>query len=146
MAPLRSAGVERRRSAAWRLTSSINGAVSTTATLERLVVDLTWNPASLVTLEATLERNVGELPWGDFAQTVVGTRLRLNVSPNLNVSSVVQYDDISDSVGTNTRLRWTFRPQGDLFVVYNHNVRDLQDRFGFDSNQLVVKMQYAFIY
>lgn len=115
-------------------------------TLERLVVDLTWNPASLVTLEGTLERNLGELPWGDFSQTVLGTRLRLNVSPNLNLSSVVQYDDISDLIGTNTRLRWTFRPQGDLFVVYNHNVRDIQDRFGFDSNQLVVKMQYAFIY
>ena len=27
------------------------------------------------------------------------------------------------SFGTNTRLRWTFNPLGELFVVYNHNLR-----------------------
>ncbi len=50
-------------------------------------------------------------------------RLRVNVSPDLSIASYVQYDTDSDSVGVNTRLRWTFRPVGDLFVVYNHNVR-----------------------
>ena len=43
----------------------------------------------------------------------------------------------------NTRLRWTFRPEADLFVVYNHNVRSLVDRWQLDSNQIVVKAQYA---
>jgi hypothetical protein len=41
---------------------------------------------------------------------------------------------------------------GDLFVVYNHNaneLRDLLDRhrgWRFSSNQLSVKLQYAFRY
>jgi len=35
---------------------------------------------------------------------------------------------------------------GDLFVVYNHNVRELVQRWQLDSNQLVVKFQYAFRY
>ena len=56
----------------------------------------------------------------------------------------VQYDTDSESIGTNTRLRWTFRPVADLFVVYNHNVRSLPDRWQLDSNQLLVKLQYAF--
>jgi hypothetical protein len=30
------------------------------------------------------------------------------------------------ALGTNTRLRWTFHPRGDLFVIYNHNVRELE--------------------
>jgi len=30
-----------------------------------------------------------------------------------------------------------------LFVVYNHNVRSLLDRWLFDSNQLLIKLQYA---
>jgi hypothetical protein len=37
--------------------------------------------------------------------------------------------DVSDSVGLNSRLRWTFRPEADLFVVDNHNVRSLIDRW-----------------
>jgi MFS family permease len=102
-----------------------------------------WNPKPLVTVEFSGERNVGRLASGDFVQTVAGTRLRINISPDLSVSSYVQYDTDSESVGTNTRLRWTFRPVADLFIVYNHNVRSILDRWRLDSNQLLVKLQYA---
>jgi hypothetical protein len=102
-----------------------------------------WNPTPLVTVEFTGERNVGRLRSGDFTQTVVGNRLRLNFSPDLSISSYIQYDTDSNSVGTNTRLRWTFRPVGDLFIVYNHNVRSTLDRWRLDSNQLLIKLQYA---
>jgi hypothetical protein len=70
----------------------------------------------------------------------------LNISPDLSISSYVQYDTDSHSLGANTRLRWTFRPVADLFVVYNHNVRSLLDRWQLESNQLLVKVQYAFRY
>jgi hypothetical protein len=103
-----------------------------------------WNPKPIVTVEFSGERNVGRLATGDFTQTVAGARLRINISPDLSVSSYVQYDTDSESVGTNTRLRWTFRPVADLFVVYNHNLRSILDRWRLDSNQLLVKLQYAF--
>lgn len=102
-----------------------------------------WNPKPIATVEFSGERNVGRLATGDFTQTVVGTRLRINVSPDLSIASYIQYDSDSESVGTNTRLRWTFRPVADLFIVYNHNVRSILDRWRLDSNQLLVKVQYA---
>ena len=83
------------------------------------------------------------LPSGDFSVSLVGSRLRVNVSPDLSVASYVQYDTESDSIGVNTRLRWTFRPVADLFVVYNHNVQSVLDRWQQQSNQLIVKLQYA---
>ncbi len=49
-------------------------------------------------------------------------------------------------MGTNSSLRWTFAPVADLWVVYNHNMRDLENRWVRDSNQLLVKVQYAFRY
>jgi hypothetical protein len=102
-----------------------------------------WNPTPLLTLEFSGERNVGRLSSGRFTQTLVGTRLRLNLSPDLSVASYVQYDTVTDSVGVNTRLRWTMTPVADLFVVYNHNMRSILDRWRLDSNQLLVKLQYA---
>ena len=93
--------------------------------LDQLIWTGAWNPTALVTIEFTGERNVGRLETGRFTQTLVGNRLRINISPDLSIASYVQYDTDSDSVGVNTRLRWTFSPAGDLFVVYNHNVRDL---------------------
>lgn len=105
-----------------------------------------WNPAPLVTVEFTGERNVGRLAAGRFTQTLVGNRLRVNLSPDLSIASYVQYDTDSESLGINTRLRWTFTPAGDLFVVYNHNVQQVLDRWRLDSNQLLVKLQYALRY
>ena len=102
-----------------------------------------WNPVPLFTVEFNGERNVGRLPAGRFAQHLAGTRLRINVSPDLSIASYAQYDTDTDSVGVNTRLRWTFLPVADLFVVYNHNVRSLLNRWQLDSNQLLVKLQYA---
>jgi hypothetical protein len=102
-----------------------------------------WNPMPLVTVEFTGEHNVGHLPSGDFTQTLIGNRLRINISPDLSIASYVQYDTGSDSIGVNTRLRWTFTPVADLFVVYNHNVRSLVDRWQLESNQLLIKLHYA---
>jgi hypothetical protein len=114
--------------------------------LDQLAWTGAWNPTALVTVEFTGERNVGRLANGDFTQTLVGTRLRVNISPDLSVASYVQYDSESDLLGTNTRLRWTFRPEADLFVVYNHNVMSELDRWQLESNQLLVKVQYAWRY
>ena len=58
----------------------------------------------------------------------------------------MKYDTAGESVGTNTRLRWTYASAGDLFIVYNHNLRSVDDRWRLDSNQLLVKLQYAFRY
>ena len=114
-----------------------------TGTLDQIIWSGTWNPTSLLTVELTGERNIGDLATGSFTQTLVGTRLRVNLSPDFSVASYVQYDTESNSVGVNTRLRWTFKPVADLFVVYNHNVRSLLDRWQLDSNQLLVKLQHA---
>ena len=91
-------------------------------------------------------------------EEVIGTRFRLNASPDLQLSSYMQYDNGSRDFGTNTRLRWTFSPLGELFVVYNHNLtRELvaggvpgstldRRRWEFASNELLVKLQYVFRY
>ena len=69
---------------------------------------------------------------------------RINISPDLSIASYIQYDTDSESVGMNTRLRWTFRPVANLFVVCNHNIKSILDRWRLDSKQLLIKLQYAF--
>jgi hypothetical protein len=67
----------------------------------------------------------------------------MNFSSDLSIASYAQYDTDTDSVRVNTRLRWTFVPVADLFIVYNHNVRSLLDRWELESNQLLMKVQYT---
>ena len=113
--------------------------------LKSLALTLRMKPSAFLSAELGWERNSAQLPGGDFVQQLYSGRVQVNVSADLQVASFVQYDNESRSLGTNTRLRWTFDPLGDLFVVFNHNMqRSLTDRFTFDSNQLLVKLQYAY--
>lgn len=115
-------------------------------TLHELEATAKWKPSPFFIVELTGERNIGRVAAGDFVQNLIGTRVRFNVSPDLQFNSFVQYDNESESFGTNSRLRWTFSPLGDLFVVYNHNMSTLGNRFAFANNQLLVKVQYTFRY
>jgi hypothetical protein len=123
-----------------------------TGKLDQIIVTTTWRPSSLLNVELNGERNIGRLPEGNFTKDVVGTRVRITWSPDLQFTTLVQYDNESHSFGSNTRLRWTFSPFGDAFLVYNHNLLDdlvtspSERRWRFSSNQLLMKVQYAVRY
>lgn len=113
--------------------------------LDQIEMQLFLRPFGWVVVELNYERNIGRLPFGDFDQSLFGGKLQLNFTPDIQLSSFIQYDNMSNSIGTNTRLRWTFVPKGDLFVVYNHNmVRNIEDRFSYMSNQFITKLTYSF--
>jgi hypothetical protein len=72
-----------------------------------------------VQLEADAENDFGRLPQGNFVQRLWQLQGAYAWTTNLVLSSFVQYDTESQTVGTNTRLRWTIRPGNDLFIVWN---------------------------
>ena len=122
--------------------------------LKTLEARVALKPSAFLNLEFTAERNTGkvlapedasvELFDKDFTEEVFGMRLQLNFSANLQLSSLTQYDTQSREFGANNKLRWTFNPLGDLFVVYNHNmIRTRDRRWEFVSSQVPLKIQYA---
>jgi hypothetical protein len=111
--------------------------------LHQLEGEAVWRPTSSLIFELNGEHDIGRLPEGNFEQTLVGLRTLVNFSPDLTLSWFVQYDTESREVGSNSRLRWTFDPSGDLFIVYNHNLKDRGSRFSLESNQLLIKAQYT---
>ena len=86
-----------------------------------------------------------ELEQRTFREDLWGLRLLINFSADLQISSLTQYDTQSKELGTNNRLRWTYDPFGEIFIVYNHNVvrDDEKDRWKFISNELPIKIQYT---
>ncbi|MDH3648235.1 MAG: carbohydrate binding family 9 domain-containing protein [Saprospiraceae bacterium] len=103
-----------------------------------------WNPSALLTFEISAMHNIGRLPFGDFDQTLVGTRVRFNVTPDLQLNSFFQYDTDSRELGVNARIHWIFDPQGDFFLVYNHNTFYRPSEQRFLGNQLLAKVRYNF--
>jgi hypothetical protein len=45
----------------------------------------------------------------------------------------------------NLRLRWTFAPLGDLYIVYKHNIQQsIPERWWqYDASQLTIKLSYG---
>jgi len=128
-------------------------------TLDQIQARVQLRPSELVVFDLTATRNVGELKAGDIDQQVYALKALVNFSPDLQLTSFVQYDDASEKLGTNTRLRWTFNPLGELFLVYNYNVVDQSGdpdaplggldrgrRWTLDATQLTLKVQYALRY
>jgi len=112
-------------------------------TLDTIGLEAAWTPSPILTLFASGEYNRGRLPGGDFDQTLLAARLRLNLSPDLDVNSLLQYDTESRLLGTNTRLRWIFHPRGELFLIYNHNSLRTDERWQRESDELMLKVKYA---
>ncbi len=112
--------------------------------LDEIEAVVAWKPSATVNFELSAEHRVGRLPAGDFTKDFFVGRVQLHFTTDLNASLLAQYDNESRSVGFNNRIRWTFDPYGDLFVVYNHNIQDFGDRWDLESNGLTIKVQRAF--
>jgi hypothetical protein len=108
------------------------------------ILELTgeWNVGTALALED--EEDPTALVQMDYTEELYGLRLELNFSPNIQFTTLTQYDTESRELGSNNRLRWTFTPYGELFVVYNHNVkRTKTDEWKLKSNELPIKLYYT---
>jgi len=112
--------------------------------LHELEATLNLNPSSTLNFEVIGTHNIGRLTYGDFDQTLLGFRVRFNASPDLQLNSFIQYDTDSKSLGVNARIHWIFHPQGDLFLVFNHNTFDGLERWELLTQQLLLKARYNF--
>jgi hypothetical protein len=116
--------------------------------LQSISADVTLKPHSVFSLQLTGERNDAQLPDDDFTQYLYGLRAEIKPSPNLQFSNFLQYDNESRSMGSSSRLRWTFHPQGDMFVTFNQNLEKTfgtpEEKFQFLTDDLRVKLQYTF--
>jgi hypothetical protein len=106
------------------------------------------SPKGKLQLEADSENDFARLPAGNFVQRLWQLQTAYAWSPNLVLTSFVQYDTESRNVGTNTRLRLTIRPGNDLFIVWNHGWQRLITRPELSlvpqSDLIAVKLRWTF--
>jgi len=130
---------------------AINGAASLQfggfygGNLNQVQLQLNWRLMSFLILEFMYENNIARIPAGNFSKELMAFRTVFNITSDLNISSFIQYDNDSGSVGSYSRLRWTFAPLGDLFIVYKHNIQQaIPERWWqYDASQLTIKLRYG---
>ncbi len=97
----------------------------------------------------TVDQNFGRLPEGRFVQRLWQFNATYAVNSYTSLTSFLQYDSVSQSVGNNLRLRWTIRPGNDLFVVWNRGWKRLhlspsERTLLPDTELLAIKIRWTF--
>lgn len=66
-----------------------------------------------------IEENDITLREGEFTVRTARARAGIAFSPDLSWDTTVQFDNVSDRAGLNSRVRWEFQPGQEVYFVYN---------------------------
>lgn len=105
---------------------------------------LTWRPSPMFNVDGGYEYTGVDLGYARFPVRLARLASAVQFSPRLVWASLAQYDNLSRSVGINTRLRWTYASGGDLFVVLNQGVDTTDDRWELTRTELSSKIGASF--
>ena len=145
---LLNANTDRRKWISAALGANIGGFLS--GSQVSLAPTLNVRKEGLVTSSIRWTRNDIDLPQGKFATNLASARVTYNLTPLINVSTLVQYNDLTDRWSTNLRFTWLRTAATGLFVVYNDtegfNMTPVGSRYlngtGPVNRSFVVKYSY----
>lgn len=113
-------------------------------------VELAFRPLRKLTLETEIEHNDVRLDEGDFTANLARLRSTVDFNPEISWITFAQWDDRTDSLGINSRLRWILSPGREVFLVWNRafTTRDPLERepgFSLDpaTTDTTVKVEYT---
>jgi len=82
---------------------------------------LQWRPDEHFYLNFSYNYQDIELPQGEFVVRIVSANANYAFNSKWSWVNLIQYDNVSSSVGVNSRLRWNPQAGEDLFIVLNYN-------------------------
>ena len=105
-----------------------------------------WRPGKHFRANARYQVNDITLPEGEFHTRVVRLSLETAFTSTLSWINLIQYDNVSETVGINSRLHWIPQAGREAYLVLNHNIDDA-DRDGIyhsSFSELTLKYSYTF--
>ena len=106
---------------------------------------LSWNQSRYFVTSLNYDWNDIKLPQGDFITRLTSISTQVAFSSTLYWISLVQYDNLSEEVGVNTRIQWVPRAGQEGFIVLNYNMQDKDKNNNFESafSDLSLKFKYT---
>ncbi|WP_235062773.1 carbohydrate binding family 9 domain-containing protein [Indibacter alkaliphilus] len=109
-----------------------------------LSADLFMRPFVGLNMTASWEHSQVRLAEGEFDTHIFRLVSGYDFSPWVSINFNIQYDNITNFVGTNTRFAWVIDPGNTFFIVYNHNWQRYLERFVSIEDRTNVKLAYTF--
>jgi len=106
-------------------------------------ISLRWQPGPLFNGQIGYGRNDVSLEDGDFDTQLAQLRANFSFSPELSWNNFLQWDDESDTIGVQSRLRWIPVPLQEIFLVFNETLESDSSSSAPLFQELSFKMTYA---
>ena len=101
--------------------------------------NLGWRPSSHLELGLNYTLRQIRLPQGKFDLRLGEARATYTFTPDLQVSLLAQYDNFSNQLGANFRVKWTVQPGNDVYFIVNQNYDTTTDNFRPTQNDTSLK-------
>ena len=110
------------------------------------VGELTWRPSPKFRSFVSYNYSDVRLPGGNFETRLVRVGLDYVFSSTMSWVNLIQYDNISESIGVNMRWHWIPEAGRELYFVINHNLADADrdNSFASTSSDATAKLNYTF--
>jgi hypothetical protein len=105
-----------------------------------------WRPSRHFRTSINYQYNDVSLPYGDFVVRVLRWSIETVFSSKLSWINLIQYDNISETVGINSRLHWIPQAGREAFLVLNHNLDDLDHDNVFRSSFSEITLKYSYTF
>ena len=109
-------------------------------------IDLVWRPNQHFRIALGYGVNDIELPYGNFTTRLVSIAADIAFTNTWYWENLIQYDNVSDSMGINSILRWVPRAGRELVLVLNREFIDPLENRHFESvsGDITFKFSYTF--
>lgn len=108
------------------------------------IYSLQLRPSAKVFASVEFERNDIKLEEGDFATKIGRARINISFSPDVTWSNLIQYDNISNTLGLNSRIKWILTPGNEVFFVVNQGFDVGDGQFRSVSTEISAKVGWTF--
>ena len=109
-------------------------------------LELTWRPSEHYRFGINYEKNDIELPYGDFVVNLATLRADFIFSSTLSWVNLIQYDDVTENLGINSRLHWIPRAGREGFIVFNHSLSDADKDGSFQSTSADASVKFSYTF
>jgi len=109
-------------------------------------VNVTWQPSPKFRANVEYDLTFIDLPNGNFSTRIVAGGLDYVFSPRLSWVNLIQYDNVSETLGLNMRLHWVPQEGQEVFFVVNQMLEDYDrdNRFHSAFTDVTAKFSYTF--
>lgn len=92
------------------------------------------------------ELNKVYLPEGNFETQVYRANVNIFFSPDISLTNFIQYDNVTEKMGWQSRFRWILKPGNEILFVWNSTMYEPpeKDRFTVQESSTRLKLNYNF--